>query len=604
MTQWIAGITRGHNGGVCLLKDGEIVLAVEEERLTRSKYDGAPLVSITKILEYTDRLDYLVVAHTEPLSASGNQLEYCGGDPYTGLARKLGLIDRRSKTAEGHHQVIDFGTIHHKLHAACAFYRSGFDKAISIVIDGAGTFIPMKFGDRSHTFWETESVFGCDYPAEFAPIYRHLGGNGVGIPPQIISDFDNSLLHEDEEGTSFMVVDCTPGIVKAYEAVTQYCGFHAIEAGKTMGLFPYGKPNEKIPSLFTEENKIGGYVPTNLNMLSPTYPNASVVNEGSCPELYTDPEIDRNDWTRLQNRRDLAYKVQTESQQQVLTLIRSALEATDTCNVVISGGYGLNCVANYWYLDQLKDEGINLYAEPISNDAGTAIGAALLQYHRVTNDSNVRSYADSLYLGQQYHYELSDIVNTSDKYGAEVSEATDQTVVDLITDKNIVAVFQGRSESGPRALGNRSILYDPRDPKGKDYVNKVKRREYFRPFAGSILKEHVHEWFDLRGMEETPHMMYAVNCLPGIEEKIPSIIHIDDTCRIQTVTEEQNENYYNLINCFYEATGCPILFNTSFNLGGEPLVETLDDACRTLANSEIEYLYLPEYGKLISLSNG
>ena len=113
----------------------------------------------------------------------------------------------------------------------------------------------------------------------------------------------------------------------------------------------------------------------------------------------------------------------------------------------------------------------------------------------------------------------------------------------------------------------------------------------------------MHEWFDLRGMEETPHMMYAVNCLPGIEEKIPSIIHIDDTCRIQTVTEEQNENYYNLINCFYEATGCPILFNTSFNLGGEPLVETLDDACRTLANSEIEYLYLPEYGKLISLSN-
>ena len=603
MTQWIAGITRGHNAGVCLLKDGEIVFAVEEERLTRAKYDGAPLVSMTKILDYTDKLDYLVVAHTQPISASGNRLEYCGEDPYTGLARKLGLIDRRSKTPEGHHQVIDFGHIHHKLHAACAFYRSGFDKAVSVVVDGAGTFIPMKFGDRSHTFWETESIFGCDYPASFVPIYRHLGGNGVGIPPQIISDFDNSLLHEDEEGTSFMVVDCTPGIVKAYEAVTQYCGFHAIEAGKTMGLFPYGKPNEKIPSLFTEENKIGGYVPTNLNMLSPTYPNASLVNEGACSELHTDPEIDRNDWTRMQNRRDLAYKIQTESQQQVLNLIRSALDSSNTSNVVLSGGYGLNCVANYWYLDQLKDEGINLYAEPISNDAGTAIGAALLHYHRVTGDSKVRPYADSLYLGKQYLYELSDIVDTSDKYGAKVSEATDQTVVDLITDKNIVAVFQGRSESGPRALGNRSILYDPRDPKGKDYVNKVKRREYFRPFAGSILKEHVHEWFDLRGMEETPHMMYAVNCLPGIEEKIPSIIHIDDTCRIQTVTEEQNENYYNLINCFYEATGCPILFNTSFNLGGEPLVETLDDACRTLANSTIEYLYLPEYGKLISLSN-
>ena len=612
MTQWIAGITRGHNAGVCLLKDGEIVFAVEEERLTRTKYDGAPLASMLKILEFTDRLDYLVVAHTQHIKDSVGVLEYCGQDPYTALARKLGLIDRNVRYGdEGHPQVIDYGHIHHKLHAACAFYRSGFDKAISVVVDGAGTFIPMRFmidqsahqGDRNHYFWETETVFGCDYPAEFVPIYRHLGGNGVGVPPQVVPDFDNSQLHQEEQGTSFMVVDCTPGIVKAYEAVTQYCGFHAIEAGKTMGLFPYGKPNEKIPPLFSKENKIGGYTPTNLNMLSPTYPNASLLNEGACPELSTDPEVDKSDWTRLQNRRDLAYKIQTESQEQVLSLIRSSVEASNTSNVVLSGGYGLNCVANYWYLDKLKDEGINLYVEPISNDAGTAMGAALLHYHRVTNDATVRPYAESLYLGQQYHYDTEEIIDTSDKYGGEVSEASNQDVIDLITDKNIVAMFQGRSESGPRALGNRSILYDPRDPDGKDHVNKVKHREYFRPFAGSILKDHVHDWFDLRGMEETPHMMYAVNCQPGIEEKIPSIIHVDGTCRIQTVTEDQNKNYHDLIKCFYDATGCPILFNTSFNLGGEPLVETLDDAVRTLANSEIEYLYLPEYGKLISLKN-
>jgi carbamoyltransferase len=170
-------------------------------------------------------------------------------------------------------------------------------------------------------------------------------------------------------------------------------------------------------------------------------------------------------------------------------------------------------------------------------------------------------------------------------------------------DKNIVAVFQGRSEAGPRALGNRSILYDPRDPNGKDHVNRIKRREYFRPFAGSILHEHVHDWFDLRGMEDSPFMMYAVNCKEGIEEKIPAIIHVDGTCRIQTVTQEQNLHYYNLINTFYEKTGCPIIFNTSFNLGGEPLVETLDDAVRTLANSLIEYLYLPEYNTLIYVKN-
>ena len=134
-------------------------------------------------------------------------------------------------------------------------------------------------------------------------------------------------------------------------------------------------------------------------------------------------------------------------------------------------------------------------------------------------------------------------------------------------------------------------------------MNLVKRREYFRPFAGSIMKDHVHEWFDLRGKDESPSMMYAVNCQPGVEEKIPSIIHVDGTCRIQTVTEQQNQHFYNLIKKFYEKTGVPILFNTSFNLGGEPLVETLEDAVATLFKSDIEYLYLPEYGKLITVKN-
>ena len=131
----------------------------------------------------------------------------------------------------------------------------------------------------------------------------------------------------------------------------------------------------------------------------------------------------------------------------------------------------------------------------------------------------------------------------------------------------------------------------------------VKRREYFRPFAGSILEEDVHEWFDLRGMESSPTMMYAVNCQPGVEEKIPAIIHVDGTCRIQTVNREQNENYYDLIKAFKDATGCPIIFNTSFNLGGEPLVETLEDALWTLQQSDIEYLYLPEHNKLLTILN-
>jgi len=146
-------------------------------------------------------------------------------------------------------------------------------------------------------------------------------------------------------------------------------------------------------------------------------------------------------------------------------------------------------------------------------------------------------------------------------------------------------------------------MFDPTFKDGKDWVNRIKRREYFRPFAGTILAEHVHEWFDLRGLDETPHMMYAVNCQEGVEEKIPSIIHVDGTCRIQTVTESQNPLYYKYIKEYYEKTGVPIIFNTSFNLGGEPLVETLDDAFRTLASSEIEYLYIAEHGLLAKVSN-
>jgi carbamoyltransferase len=207
--------------------------------------------------------------------------------------------------------------------------------------------------------------------------------------------------------------------------------------------------------------------------------------------------------------------------------------------------------------------------------------------------------SDNLYLGPIYNYTDNDINKFIETHNVEIKDASYSDIVTLLTEKNIVALFQGRSENGPRALGNRSLLFDPRFVDGKDFVNNVKHREYFRPFAGSILEEHVHEWFDLRGMKSSPTMMYAVNCKPGIAEKIPSIIHVDNTCRIQTVTSDQNEHYYNLIKEFYNVTGTPIVFNTSFNLGGEPLVETLFDAVETLSKCDINYLYLPEYNKLL-----
>jgi carbamoyltransferase len=609
MTQWIGAITRGHNGGAVLLKDGEIVFAIEEERLTRKKYDGGPLAAMTKFLDYTDRLDYLVVAHTQPLAES-SRIDFSGGDMYTGLARKLGLIDRddNAYTQDGfhqHRQVIDLSHIHHKLHAACAFYRSGFEDAVALIVDGAGTFIPMNIDTgiykQEQMTWECESIFSCSYPDGFKTLYKHQGGNGPYPGTKI--DFISSE-REGEEGYHQLVLDDTAGIVKAYEAVTQYCGFAPIEAGKTMGLSPYGKACDKFPKIYTDGGG-GKWRTTDKNFIIPTYPNAAVVNDSKYEYLETtnDQQSSRIDLTTLENRRDLAYAVQTESQEEVLRLIMKSVEMSGNKNVVLSGGYALNCVANYFYLDALNKEGIKLYVEPVSNDAGTAIGAALLQYHQTTKDKKVRSYAETIYEGFTYDYSLNDISKIAEKYGASVEDTTNKDIVELIKNKNIVTIFQGKSENGPRALGNRSILFDPTFEDGKDFVNRVKRREYFRPFAGTILLEHAHDWFDMKGMDQSPHMMYAMDCKEGVAEKIPSIIHVDGTCRIQTVTQQQNENYYNLIKEFYDQTGVPIIFNTSFNLGGEPLVETLDDAVRTLYKSEMEYCFLPEFGKLIVLKN-
>ena len=599
MAQWIAGITRGHNGAVCLLKDGEVVFSLEEERLSRQKYDGGPLAGMVKILEYTDKLDYLIIAHRQPLKESAGKIDFSGDDIYTGLARKLGLIERKYEGTD-HPQVLDYAFVHHKLHAACAFYRSGFKSATAVIVDGAGTFIPMNFGGNQEMTWELETIFNCEYPANIKTLWKHQGGRG----PYMSAKMTIPSEREGESGTHELIIDDTAGIVKAYEAVTQYCGWQPIEAGKTMGLSPYGKPNDGIPQIYTDD---GGneWVSANRNIIIPTYPNGAVVNENRYETLKTEQSAyeNREDLTKLQSRRDMAYAIQKESQERVLELILKAVEMTGNKNVVLSGGYGLNCVANYYFLETLNKHDIKLYVEPISSDAGTCIGAAMLHYHHMMQDDTQRPYADSLYLGPAYCHSEEEINAVVEKYDAEIKDAENKDVIELLTNKNIVALFQGRSESGPRALGNRSLLFDPSYEDGKDHVNKVKRREYFRPFAGSILHEHADEWFDMKGMEQSPHMMYAMDCKEGVAEKIPSIIHIDGTCRIQTVKEEQNPNYYNLIKDFYDKTGLPILFNTSFNLGGEPLVETLDDAVRTLYDSDIEYLYLPEYNKLICVRN-
>jgi len=168
------------------------------------------------------------------------------------------------------------------------------------------------------------------------------------------------------------------------------------------------------------------------------------------------------------------------------------------------------------------------------------------------------------------------------------------TVIDLLVDREqIVAIFQGKSEWGPRALGNRSILFDPRNPMAKIIVNSVKQREDYRPFAGSVMLEHANDYFDMKQLKESPWMSFAIQAKEKAYKDIPSLVHADGTCRIQTVTREQNKNYYELIEAFYNITGVPMIFNTSFNLGGEALVETIEDAIATCQKSQINYLYVP-----------
>jgi len=562
---YILGMARGHNSSVCLLKNGEVLFYLEEERASRWKHDGTPLRALELVKKYTNRIDALAIGHTDN---NVPRSDWCSDNIYVEFLRKHHLITHKTP-------VHLLGNIHHKLHAACAFYNSGFDDAVAVIVDGAGTFMEGK----NHLgvqigMWEAETIFNCSYPTEFETIYQNLQTNYATSRQRI----ENA---ENPKSESW--ISDNPGIVKCYEAVTVYLGFDPIEAGKTMGMAPYGLADDRIPNFF---NGIGK---TNRNLVTPTIPSASVINTNN---------FDFLEDNTLENQKNLAYKIQTDSQAAVLALIKKAVEMSGKTNVVIAGGYGLNCVANYWYLDQLP-KGVNLYVEPVSHDGGTSIGAAkLIHYHMFQND--VKHPQTSIYYGPKYELDVNHIRTLPDFSCKEVSY-TD--VAKLIREKNIVCMFQGRSEAGPRALGNRTILFDPTVPNGKDIVNEVKRREWFRPFAGSVLVEKAHDWFDFKNLEESPFMMYAVDVKKEKLGEIPSITHVDGTCRAQTVSKDQNLHYYNLISEFEKLSGVPILFNTSFNLGGDPLVETFDDAINTLRKSDLQYLYLPEIDILLKKNN-
>jgi len=554
----ILAINPGHNGSAALLVDGELKFYIEEERLSRYKYDGNPFAGMMEALKYG--VDVLILGGT---SEHFPVMPWTGQDPYSCFLKKL----------NPDLEVANLGNVHHVGHAANAFYNSGFEQAAAVIVDGSGSERAIDINETiTNRGFETETIFNCDYEEGIKPVFVSYGGN-----------YQTHCVRGDD-----LEMDNAITIVKAYEAVSEYLGFGFIEAGKTMGLAPYGKKNKKIPQLFIEGRG-------NKNVFVPDYPAGAHVdfirNTYLTKKTGEDSRAWHSDSTKITDAaKDLAWAVQTETQELVGDFIQKAVDKTGHSNIVISGGYGLNCVANYYYKERFPD--LNIFVDPISHDGGTAIGLAkLIHYSKNKEDKTVRPLT-TLYLGpeRKEDYDFSDI-ETKDVKAADVAK--------LIADKNIVALFQGRSEAGPRALGNRSILYDPTDPNGKDFVNTVKGREWFRPFAGSMLQENFEEWFETRGLEESPYMMYAMDFKTDKHGEVPAITHVDGTCRIQTVTKEQNSNYYALIKEFDKITGVPILFNTSFNLAGQPLVETLQDAMETVKNSDINYLYLPDIGKLV-----
>lgn len=558
----ILAINPGHNASACLLEDGKIIYYIEEERLSRLKYDGNPFLATLESLQ-NHKIDILVLGGTD--KGTYPNVTWTNENLFACYVRKF----------QKDLKILDMTNTHHLGHAASSFYNSGFDQAISLVVDGSGSVVGARRGTNHYQGFETESAYKFSYDDDFEQIYHS------------IFDVNGRPNHFDDE----LSVGTSVTITKAYEAVSHYLGFGFIEAGKTMGLAPYGKHDENMPKLFDDDGR------GDLEVLAPMYPAGAIIRTDTEKGKYFqkgNPES--TNWHKdpskvTQIAKDLAWQVQDTTQRLVGDLIERLVKETGIKNVCISGGYGLNCMANYYYKKRFPD--VNLYCDPIAHDGGTTIGIAKLVYYQESK-SKEKFPLKSLYLGPNRDTEI-DI----DESKFKKTEVTDEHVAQLLVDKNIVAYFHGRSEAGPRALGNRSILYTSLDPDGKDNVNKVKGREWFRPFAGSMLAEHFEEWFETYGLKETPFMMYAMDFKEDKKGKVPSITHVDGTCRIQTVTKEQNEYYYNLITEFYKLTGTPIIFNTSFNLAGEPLVETFKDAIHTLENSDIKYLYLPERKILI-----
>lgn len=533
----IVSFNTTHDSSICSYVDGNIEFYCKEERLSRVKRDSHPYLCLNKFFEKNfGKVDYFLY-----LTPTNNFHE--AFFLYGRYIKKFFNVE-----------LINFSCLnHHEVHASISFYNSGFEQALVFVIDRDGSVVFDNCGNISGR--ESESVYRCSYPDNIVPIYKSFWLEN----DKYKNDIENNILsyYQSQNFSPEINLNNQWSIVKVYEAATTLIGQHPLENGKTMGISSYGEDLDYSP-LFYEGRPISNYF-TSLNVKG--YNDIDL----SCFYRDVDKITDSVTEDNYQFYANKAKHVQIETQKEVLKLIKKYVGDTGIKNVCISGGYGLNVVANNYYIKNLPE--VNFYFEPLSDDSGITIGASMLKYRQETKDKNIYTLKDNF-----YHYYDSD-----DRIFGDKTNISD--LVQILEDQKVLAVFDGNPESGPRALGHRSLLFDPRNKDGKEIVNTLKNREWYRPFAGIILETEFEKYFDTLGLSKSEYMTISFKCKEGVNNYVPSIMHVDNTCRIQTVSEKDGF-IFDLLKSFYDKTGCPFLLNTSFNLAGDPLIQTKDDVIK------------------------
>lgn len=576
-----------HDAAACLVMDGEIIAAAQEERFTRKKQDaGFPANAIQYCLSEGQlqpaNIDY-VVFYDKPFLKFERLLETYLAFAPRGFKSFVTSLPIWLKEKLFQKMVItdalkeQFGkdinwlerllfSEHHLSHAASAFFPSPFEEAAVLTMDGVGE-------------WTTTSLA--------------IGkGNQLSVHKEI--HFPHSL-----------------GLL--YSAFTYYTGFK-VNSGeyKVMGLAPYGQPKyvDLIKNHLIAIQEDGSF---HLDMRYFNYCTGLTMTNARFDALFGGPPR-KSESTLTQREMDLAASVQAVTEEVVIKLAKSIRQSTGQRNLCLAGGVALNCVANGKLLREKVFD--NIWIQPAAGDAGGAVGAALGAYYLMLNQPRTVKAGDSMkgsYLGPEYNQQ--DIEQRLMKIGAVFSTVSDEEQINItaqaLVDGKAVGWHQGRMEFGPRALGARSIIADPRSPTVQKQLNlKVKYRESFRPFAPSVLREDISNWFQID--TDSPYMLLVADVakdkqLPMTEEqnklfgldklnvprsKIPAITHVDYSARVQTVHKETNPKYHRLISKFKELTGYPVLVNTSFNVRGEPVVCTPEDAFHCLMGTEIELLVI------------